>query len=196
MQKAAAAEAGAGSGVGAEERLRSGGSELFEGATPAAMVEAAGVGKVPGLPLAQAGLLGSGDADASGTPTTRRAGADPTTARGVEVLVDGGATERDGKGGTGAHKRARFGGEDDGGDGQAARRQQQRGAHASDGGSDEVGSVGGGARKIAGKHQRGGHQTEEEREAAMAARGTSKARAWLESDFHHVSEQQCAVCAG
>jgi hypothetical protein len=135
-------------------------------------------------------LLGSSGGGGSGPATTRRsAGKDLATARGVELDL-GGATERGGQGH--ARARARFG-SGEGASSEAAdeeageREARRRGIAVSDSGSDggDGGADGGGGKRRA--------LTEEEREEQLAAKGKNKARAWLESGFHHMSGPEVRV---
>lgn len=164
----------------AAEQKSSGGAAAGEGDSSseraAALVagaecrEGANSGKVPGLPLGKVALLGADGAATTRRGTGRSEVNDPTTARGVEV--DLGPLHERGRAG---QAKAHVGGAYESEEGEAA----ERGINISESGS------GGEGDPREGTHKQ--HLTEEEREAELAAKGSRKARAWLESGFHHVS---------
>jgi hypothetical protein len=140
---------------------------------------------VPALPLGQLAHQPGGSA----APTTRRSGArDPAaTARGVELELGAPMARSSGMGTGRTRARARFGGDggggsDEGVDEAAEREAARRGMDVSDSGSEGAGGGGGGRR---GRRK---PLTEEEREAELAAKGSRKARAWLDSGFHNVGQ--------
>ena len=141
-----------------------------------------GAPSVPGLALGQMVFVAGHDVP----PTTRRSDArNLATVRGVELDLDGAALRRSGAGTARAKARARFDDAGDSGSGGgpagAAGQEDARGADA----ISDSSSSGGHGRAPPSKHR---PHTEEEREAEMAAKGSRKARAWLESGFHHVGQ--------
>ena len=164
-----------------------------EEADGAEAVDQLGLGpRVPALPLGHAALLGSGDKGDAAALTTRRvpdSSRDPATVRGVELEVDGGVTERE-------RAHARLGSSNGGSSteecgGTPSRRRQgmdvsNEGSEDEGGPKPQCGHSAACGRKGAGG-TRGDKLTEEEREAELAAKGSSKARAWLESGFNRVS---------
>lgn len=186
-------------GGGADNRHGDGGSSASSGAfverqAPGGSGEAAGR-KVPGLPLARltaAGARANDGGDSAPQPSpmadaTQRSAwraRDPATARGVELVVDGGVTAR------GAHgRRAAAALQEEGQDGEQGTRSSggamERGGSVSDDASVEVIPPARG-----GKHAEG--LTEEEQEERQAAKGRSKAAAWLESGFAAVHKGSSA----